>query len=115
MIMSPLLFTGNYLAKEWFWACQTVVWTESIWDFNIRTDYFIWTRCPDIVRIDEKNQETFIIDGVIPGDFRVRDKEAKKISKYQDLPLKKSWTSNTKTRGISIVIDALVAESSLTK
>ena len=41
----------------------------------------------DIVLIDKKNQETFIIDVAIPGDFRVREKEAEKKSKYQDLAL----------------------------
>ena len=41
----------------------------------------------DIVLIDKKNQEMFIIDVAIPGDFRVREKEAEKKSKYQDLAL----------------------------
>ena len=59
--------------------------TEILSDCNIRTDCVIEARCPDIVLIDMKNQETFIIEVVIPGGFRVRDKEAEKISKYQDL------------------------------
>ena len=34
--------------------------------------------------IDKNNLETSTIDLTIPGDFRVRDKEAEEISKYQD-------------------------------
>ena len=52
-----------------------------LWDFHIRTDRVIETRCPVIVLIDNKNQETLIIDVAIPGDFRIRDKEAEKIIK----------------------------------
>ena len=58
-----------------------------LWYFNIRTDRVIEARPPDIVLIDKNNQETFIINVTIPEDFRVRDKKAEKISKYQDLVL----------------------------
>ena len=51
----------------------------------------------------------------ILGDFRVRDKEAEKISKYQDLALKISRMWNTRTRMISIVIGALRAECLITE
>ena len=70
---------------------------------------------PDIVLIDKKNQEIFTIsDAAIPEDFRVRDKDAEKISKYQDLTLEIYRMWNTKTRVILIVIGALKTESLLT-
>ena len=61
--------------------------TEILWNFNIRADHVIEARHPDNVLIDKKNQQTFIIEVAIPGNFRVRDKEDEKISKYQDLAL----------------------------
>ena len=70
--------------------------TKILWDFSIRTVRVIDARHPDIVLIN-KNQETLIIDLPIPGDFRVSDKEAEKISIYQDLALKISGMWNTKT------------------
>ena len=48
---------------------DTKIW----WNFNIRTKCVIKARCPDIVLIDMKNQETSIIDVSIP-----RDNEAEK-------------------------------------
>ena len=51
----------------------------------------------------------------ICGDFRVRDKEAEKIAKCQDLALKTFQIWNSKTRVIPIVIGALGAESLLTE
>ena len=89
--------------------------TEILWNFNIRTDHVIEARCPDIVLRDKKNQEAFIIEVAIPGDIRVRDKEAEKISKYQDLALKTFQIWNSKTRVIPMVIGALGAESLLTE
>ena len=56
--------------------------------------------------IDKKNWETFIII-VLPGDFRVKDKEAETISKYQDLALEIPRMWNKKTRIILTVIGAL--------
>ena len=61
--------------------------------------------------IKKKNQETFIFDEAIPGDFCVRDKKAK----YQNLALEIFQMWNTKTRVIPIIIGALGAESLLTK
>ena len=51
----------------------------------------------------------------IPGNFRVRDKQAEKISKYQDLALEISRMWKTRTRMIPIVIGALGAVSLLTE
>ena len=88
--------------------------TKILWDFNIRSDRVMEAKRPDIVLID-KNQEIFTIsDAAIPEDFRVRDKDAEKISKYQDLTLEIYRMWNTKTRVILIVIGALKTESLLT-
>ena len=40
-------------------------------------------RRPDIAYIDKKGREVVIIDVVIPGDDRVKDKELEKLEKYQ--------------------------------
>ena len=63
---------------------------KTLWNFNIRTDRVREASRPDIVLIDKKNQETSRIDVAIPGNFRVKDKEAEKISKYHDLALETS-------------------------
>ena len=49
------------------------------WDLDIRTDRVMEVIHPDIMLIDKKNQETFVINVAIPEDFCVRDKEAEKI------------------------------------
>ena len=88
--------------------------TKVLGEFNIRTNRVIEARHPDIVLIDKENQKTFIIDVAIPRDFHVRDKNAEKISKYQDLALEISRMWNTRTRVIG-VIGALGVESLLTE
>ena len=84
-----------------------------LWDFNIRTDRVIEARRPDIVLIDKKNKETLIIDVAVPGDFRVKEKEIEKITKYQDLvvEINRMWDTNSKV--IPIVIGALGAQNQL--
>ena len=84
-----------------------------LWDFNIRTDRVIEARRPDIVLIDKKNKETMIIDVAVPGDFRVKEKEIEKITKYQDLvvEINRMWDTNSKV--IPIVIGALGAQNQL--
>ena len=59
--------------------------TKTLLDLNIRIA--IEARCPDNLLIDMRNSETLIIDVVIFRDFRVRNKKAKKILKYQNLAL----------------------------
>ena len=44
----------------------------------------IEARRPDIVIADE-DKETQIIDIAEPGDFRGKEKELEKVTKYQDL------------------------------
>ena len=60
-----------------------------LWDFKIRTDGVTEARRPDIVLTGKKNQETFILNMTIPEDFRVRDKDAEKISRVWNKKLKR--------------------------
>lgn len=43
----------------------------------------IEARRPDVVVADKRDSETVMID--VPGDFRVKEKETEKITKYQDV------------------------------
>ena len=52
-------------------------------DFTVQCDRKIEARRPDIVFTDKKEREVVIIDVVIPGDDRVKDKELEKLEKYQ--------------------------------
>ena len=55
-----------------------------LWDFKVQCDRKIDARRPDIVFIDKKERELIIIiDVVIPGDDRVKDKQLEKVEKYQ--------------------------------
>ena len=53
-------------------------------DFKVQCDRKIDARRPDIVFIDKKERELIIIiDVVIPGHDRVKDKQLEKVEKYQ--------------------------------
>ena len=84
-----------------------------LWDFNIRTDRIIEARRPDIVVVDKRNPETVIIDIAVPGDFRVKDREAEKIEKYQDLAMEIGRMWKTKTKVVPVVVGALGAQHRL--
>ena len=73
-----------------------------LWDFNIWCDRKIEARRPDIVVVEKKNSETKLIDITIPGDLRVRDREAEKIQKYQDLVVEVNRMWKTRARVIPI-------------
>ena len=79
--------------------------TNILWDFNIRTHRVVKARSTEILLIDKKNQEAFIIDVLYLKIF-----VSGKISKYQNLALEISQMWNTKTRVILIVIGGLGAE-----
>ena len=85
-----------------------------LWDFNIRTDRVIEARRPDIVLINKKNKEVFVVDVANHGDFRVKDKELEKMEKYQDLVIEVQRMWDTEAKVIPIVIGALGAENNLT-
>lgn len=80
-----------------------------LWDFNIWCDRMVEARRPDIVVVDKRNAETKIIDITVPGDLRVKDKEAEKIQKYQDLVIDVNRMWKTRARVIPIAVGALGA------
>jgi hypothetical protein len=80
-----------------------------LWDFNVYCDRMIEARRPDIVVVDKRNAETKIIDIAVPGDFRVKDKEQEKITKYQDLVIELNRMWKTRACVVPIVIGALGA------
>ena len=61
--------------------------SKNLWDFNMKCDYMIEGRRPDIVVIHQDKKECLIIDIAVPGDTRVKVKEQEKIKKYQDLKM----------------------------
>ena len=63
-------------------------------DMNIQCDNVMEARRPDLILVDKKTKSCVIIDVAIPGDCRIREKEIKKIEKYQNLKrgLKRLWS-----------------------
>ena len=55
-----------------------------LWDLNIKTDRVIEAKRPDIVLINKENQEIFITDVAIPGDYLVRSVEAENEYWYSE-------------------------------
>ena len=72
-----------------------------LWDFSIRTDHHIEARRPDLVLVDKSKKSCRIIDLVIPKDSGVKEKEAEKVEKHQNLAreLRRMWEVKTKTKG----------------
>ena len=56
-----------------------------LWDRIIQSDHVIEARRPDIVVVEKENSKANIVDIASPWDYRVYEKEGKKIEKYQDL------------------------------
>lgn len=109
---------GLHHSQKWYeHRADAVMENDNVkilWDFNVRTDRVIEARRPDIVLIDKLNKETLIIDVAVPGDFRVKDKELEKVTKYQDLVIEIGRMWDTQARVIPIVIGALGAINHLT-
>ena len=61
-----------------------------------------------LILVDKKAKSCVIIDVAIPGDCRIREKEIKKIEKYQNLKreLKRLW-SLKKVEVVPVVVGAL--------
>ena len=78
-----------------------------LWDFSIRTDHHIEARRPDLVLVDKSKKSCHIIDVAIPEDSGVKEKEAKKVERYQNLAreLRRMW--EVKTKVVPIVLGAL--------
>ena len=77
---------------------------KPLWDFNIKTDYLIPTRRPDLIIINKNKRICKIVDFTVPEDHRINLKECEKKDKYLDLAreLKKQW--NMKVTFVPIVI-----------
>ena len=52
-----------------------------IWDVNIQCDNVIEARRPDLILVEKKAKSCVIIDVAIPGNYRIHEKEIKKIEK----------------------------------
>ena len=65
-------------------------------------------RRPDLILVDKKAKSCVIIDFAVPGDCRIREKEMKKIQKYQNLKreLKRLW-SLKQVEVVSVDVGAL--------
>ena len=65
-------------------------------------------RRPDLILVDKRAKSCVIIVAAIPGDCRIREKEIKKIEKYQNLKreLKRLW-SLKKVEVVPVVVGAL--------
>ena len=81
--------------------------TKLLWDFNIQTDKEIQARRPDLVVVNRKDNQCFIIDIAVPNDSGIFEKEKEKIEKYQDLrrQIAKLWS--IKTSVVPIVVGTL--------
>ena len=77
-----------------------------LWDFSIRTDH-IEARRPDLLLVDKSKKSCRIIDVAIPEDSGVKEKEAERVEKYQNLgrELKRMW--EVKTKVVPVVLGAL--------
>ena len=99
-------------ADKWYeHSPESVIETEEVkllWDFNIQTDKEIKHRRPDIVLLNYKEKQCYVIDIACPADARVKEKELEKITKYQDLKreISRVWKVD-KVIVVPIVIGAL--------
>ena len=66
-------------------------------------------RRPDLVLVDKSKKSCRIIDLAIPEDSGVKEKEAEKVEKHQNLAreLRRMWEVKTKTKVVPIVLGAL--------
>ena len=84
--------------EKWYEHCPEGVVEDDdiklIRDINIQCDNVMEAKRPDLILVDKKAKLCVIIDFAIPGDCRIREKEIKKIEKYQNLKreLKKFWS-----------------------
>ena len=84
-------------------------------DFLIQTDHRIECCRPDLLLVEKKKKEAWIIDVAVPRDSGINIAEQAKIERYQDLKreIKKIWQlKNVKIIPIIIAIGALGAVSS---
>ena len=70
-----------------------VIIIKVLWDVNIQCDHIIEARTPDIVIMNEKDENCFIVNIAIPRHSRLSEKEGKKVEKCLDLKreIMKMW------------------------
>ena len=109
----PLCKEGGFeRADKWYEQKPEAVIENAnfklLWDFTIQCDRVIEARRPDIVLVGKRSKEVKIIDTVVPGDSRVKEKELEKIEKYQMLreEVRRIWQVNRFTV-IPVVVGAL--------
>ena len=74
------------------------------WDFSIWTEHNIEARGSDLVLADKSKKSCHIIDVAIPEDSGAKEKEAKKVEKYQNLARELSRMWEGKTKVVPIVL-----------
>ena len=81
-----------------------------LWDYDIQVDRQIKERRPDLIVVNKKLKEAWLVDVAVPGDSRVGSKEVEKQIKYRDLAIEvqRLWELK-KVKVIPIVIGALGA------
>ena len=81
--------------------------TKLLWDFNIQTDKEIQARRPDLILVNRRDKQCFIIDIAVPNNSGILEKEKEKIKKYEDVrrEIGKLWS--IKTSVIPVVVGAL--------
>ena len=55
-----------------------------LWDFNIRMDYLISARRPDLMIINNKKRTLKIVYFAVPADHRIKLNDCEKKDKYLD-------------------------------
>lgn len=56
-----------------------------LWDFQIHADKMVMANQPDVVVADKQQKRTIVIDVTVPSDTTTKQKEHKKLEKYQGL------------------------------
>ncbi|KAF2890058.1 hypothetical protein ILUMI_16115 [Ignelater luminosus] len=102
---------GIKVGKKWYEhnpqpvieAGETII----MWNKQIQTDREIRANKPDIVIKQKKENKCLIIDVAVPGDRRMKEKEAERVLKYKELALETQRMWNCRTKVIPVVIGAL--------
>ena len=98
--------------QKWYEHCPEGVVEDDdaklTWDINIQCDNVMEAKRSNLILVDKKVKSCVIIDVAVPGDFRIREKEIKKVEKYQNLKreLKRLW-SLKKVEIVPMVVGAL--------
>jgi hypothetical protein len=77
----------------------------------MQTDRTIPKKKPDIIKRDNENGTSMLIDVAISGDRNVIKKEAEKILKYKNFTIEIQRMWNVKTRVIPVIIGATLTIS----